>query len=253
MKINLIQIDGAEWDPEHFAKYMRMQIKADLTVFPECFPLDNLDKPILHAAAIKILREYSSAFPKQAFIAGGYIKDKEKHIRNRAYLMYQGSVIEHYDKQIPFQKEDIQPGLDIKSFQWNGNKCIPLICADAYPGIDSEFMHRVIDKINAIGVGPTVPIVVCSYGAGIRDPGWRESLFHFANKCKAPVVICNIAGWLGQYKYHKRDGGDGKMHYYGGGGSGLFLPGESNPQQFEEPGIVRVDIKSGKAEWNPFA
>jgi predicted amidohydrolase len=262
MRIHLIQIDVSTWEDPNVNPclkepnwYLGVSGKADLTVFPEYFPF-NQEYPISNIKAIERLEKSPASQRGCTYIAGGYVVENAIHakqgtLRNRVYLVHRGYVIDYYDKQIQWRTEKFIPGRIVKTFSWGNKKCIPLICADAYP--DPQDMERIIERAVIVGASATVPIVVSSYGDGLTESGWTKSLRSIAVKCKATVVICNISGKSKiRYLDKVEEGGDGKMHPYGGGGSGLFLPGNQKAQQFKEPGIISIDTSNGKAKYKPF-
>lgn len=256
MKINLMQLDaGQRWRHQDLAQWLAQAPPADLTVFPECYPFLR-EAGISHTTAQARLEEAASTRPGHTFMAGGYVYDLATHdtgwvLRNRVYLVHRGCVVDFYDKQVAFEGEAFTPGSVVKLFAWGEHRCLPLICADADQGPASHFMQRLTQRAIAAGAGPQVPIVVCSYGAMLTQPYWTDSLHHLANTCNAPLLICGIAGISpGLFTHHEADGGDGKKHHFGGGGSGLFLPGGQR-EQHTEAGVVRVNLATRKTRWQP--
>lgn len=258
MKITLVQLDaGTDWSFEDLPQWLEQVPRADLVVFPECYPFWR-ESGISHDTAMKRLEKSASMFPEVTFIAGGYVYDKGTDgatiLRNRSYLVHRCFVTDFYDKQIAFQGESFTQSNIVKLFTWNKHQCLPLICADADQGPDSLFMANLIKRAKAAGVGPDVPIVVSSYGAMLMQPYWTDSLHHLANQCESPVLICGIAGKsAGKFIYTEEDGGDGKAHFYGGGGSGLFMPNDLKPLQYVEPGYITVDLSNIKSRFKSFA
>jgi predicted amidohydrolase len=253
MRINIIQIDVANFRKDAksnlkiLAYYLKELGKDDLTVFPECFNFYDYRNPASNKVAIYRLEDLSA---DRTYIAGGYIIEKVENNRtrhNRAYLIHRGYVIDYYDKHVPY-KEEIARGQIVKAFSWGNQKCIPLICADAYKCTTTEGTDRIISRARVLGASPSVPIVICSYSIPITQSFWTSKLQHLANERNAPLVICNIAGT-------SRDTftENGKEYKYGGGGSGLFLAGIKKRQQFKDAGIICIDTDKGEATYNPFA
>jgi predicted amidohydrolase len=245
MQISLIQIDGDDilWTPEHMPMLLRQAAESDLVVFPEGMPFLNDEVPILHKDAIKTLSDVGNHVPESTFIAGGYVIEA-KHTRNRVYLVNRGKVIDWYDKQIIWEGEHFEPGTAAKCFEWDGKKCIPLICADAGDDLTPRKVRMMLDALDK-GAGPETPIVVCSYGAGLLTDYWQPALREWSQGCNAPVVICGISGTHGTATYKDKN----KMvHPFGGGGSGGFWPSQRELQSGCR-GIVTVNIESQTVKW----
>lgn len=245
MQISLIQLDGEDilWSPEHMPMLLRQTPESDLIVFPEGMPFLNDKDPILHKEAMKTLSDAGKQVSECTFIAGGYISEAE-HTRNRVYLVNRGKVIDWYDKQIVWEGEDFKPGIGAKCFEWDGKKCIPLICADAGEYLSPEKIERMFKVIKA-GAGPKTPIVISSYGGGLLTDYWQPSLREWSKGCDAPVLICGISGTHSETFFKDTN----KMsHPFGGGGSGAFWP-TGHEQQSGRRGIVTVNIASETAKW----
>ena len=257
MKTTLVQLDASlDWRGIGIAGCLASAPRADLTVFPECYPFWR-EAGISHTTAMQRLEGVAGQLPGKTFMAGGYVADVgvdgARIRRNRVYLVHQGFVVDYYDKQCVFEREPLTPANLVKLFAWDVHRCLPLICADADQGPASAFMARLVQRATAAGAGPGVPIVVSSYGALLAQPYWTDSLHHLADACQAPVLICGIAGKSrSTFRYRVEDGGDGRLHPFGGGGSGLFLPGRRDAKQYAEPGYITVDSVSGRTAWTAF-
>ncbi|MEK8046192.1 hypothetical protein [Ideonella margarita] len=257
MKVSLVQLDaGTDWRHEELADWLAQAPPADLVVFPESYPFWR-SAGINHRTAIARLEAAAQQHPERSFIAGGYVADEghdsTRILRNRSYLVHGGHVVDTYDKQVVFQNEQFCPGQIVKLFAWGAHRCLPLICADADTGPEADFMASLVRRARAAGAGPGVPIIVSSFGAMLTEPYWTESLHHLANTLNASVLICGIAGTsTTTFIYSIEDGGDGKRHPYGGGGSGLFIPNKSEPKQYTEPGFVTVDLDTLQTRWRAF-
>lgn len=236
MKIALVQLDGEDtlWSEKYLPDLLVQAAECDLVVFPECMPFARMKK---HEDAVRVLETAGLQVPKATFIAGGYVKDGE-HVRNRVYLVNQGKVKKHYDKQRIWPGERFMPGEEATLFEWDDKKCIPLICADAGDRLIPQKVRMMAAAI-AAGAGPDSPIVVCSYGGGLMTDYWQPALTEWSQGCDAPLVICGIAGT------HSKEGyvdNRGLEHRFGGGGSGVFW--QSGYQlQCPEEGIVIVDLQ----------
>lgn len=234
MKIALFQMhaDDDRWSAAEMPALLSRVAGVDLAVFPECMPFTSTGKSALdiHEAA-KILGSVSADIP---FVAGGYVNDSGQ-IRNAAFLVESGRVLDVYFKRRRWRGERFSPGDSTKLFRASKATCIPLICADAGDDAGPDRTRMMYETITA-GAGPSVPIVVCSYGAFLRTPYWRNPLKAWAANCNAPVAVCGVAG---RGKQTFRD--DGKTYHYGGGGSGVFWPDGEISEQPTAVGVLVVD------------
>jgi hypothetical protein len=247
MKIALIQLDVHDnlWKPELIPALIEKAAGADLVVFPECMPFDDIKNPPLIEDAKELLVKLGNNFGDTAFMAGGYVKDKAG-VRNVVFLVYNGRVTDYYFKQIKWH-EEIVPGDQMKVFKW-GKKfeyaCIPLICADAgdYSGVrKTTMMAKAVNLEEDLNVhgDDQIPIVICSYGGGLRTPYWHRALSGWTTGTNAPVVICGVSGRSHKYTYFDLEGKQQKM---GGGGSGVFWPdGEIDQVSFR--GVFILDTE----------
>ncbi len=248
MKIALIQLNGEDalWAAEQLPNLLGQAAGNDLVVFPECMPFDDDKSPTLHKDAMKILADAGKQVPDSTFLAGGYISH-DKHTRNRVYLVNRGKVIDWYDKKIRFEDEPFEPGKITKiakCFEWEGKKCIPLICADAGDDLTPRKVRMMFAALEA-GAGPDTPIVICSYGGGLLTDYWQPALREWSKGCDAPVVICGIAGTHSSATYTDKN----KMtHPFGGGGSGAFWPSGHELQSVRR-GIVLVNLDAQTLAW----
>jgi predicted amidohydrolase len=256
MKITLVQLD-ANWCVNDLPRWLISAPCSDLIVFPECYPFER-EAGIAHDTAKKRLEAVAQQVLGRTFIAGGYVYEKgldgARILRNRVYLVHQGFVVDYYDKQIVWEKEKFTPSNIVKLFAWGEHRCLPLICADADSGPKSDFMNNLILRAKAAGAGSNVPIVVSSFGAMLMKPYWTDSLHHLSDQCQAPVLICGIAGKSEHtFHYPVKDGGDDKDHPFGGGGSGLFIPGNQESKQYAELGYITVDLATLETRRKKFA
>lgn len=251
MQISLLQLDGEDilWTPEHMPMLLQQASESDLIVFPEGMPFLNDQDPILHKEAIKILSVAGKKVPESTFMAGGYIIEAE-HTRNRVYLVSRGKVIDWYDKQIVWDGEDFKPGTGAKCFEWDGKKCIPLICADAGDDLIPRKVRMMFAALEAgAGSESKTPIVICSYGGGLLTDYWQPALREWSQGCGAPVVICGISGTHSTATFKDKN----KMaHSFGCGGSGAFWP-NGHEQQSGRRGIVTVNTESQTVKWKALA
>lgn len=235
MKIALVQLDGEDklWSEKNLSYFLRQASGSDLVVFPESMPFARV-RP--HADAVQVLEAAGQEVADCTFIAGGYVMDGA-YRRNRVYLVNGGKVKDYYDKQIVWPGEKFTPGKEAKLFEWDGMKCIPLICADAGDSLIPQKV-RMMAAALAAGAGPDAPIVISSYGGGLMTDYWQPALREWSQGCDAPVVICGIAGTHSKKTYVDCKGLE---HRFGGGGSGVFW---QNGYQFQSPeeGIVVVDV-----------
>jgi predicted amidohydrolase len=203
-------------------------------------PFDNYENPSLIEDAKTALVKFGANFGQSAFMAGGYVRDGNV-IRNVVFLVYQGRVIDSYFKRIPWD-EDIEVGDRTKVFKWGAKfkySCIPLICADAGDDNGQRKSKMMADAISK-GAGPNTPIVICSYGGGLRTPYWHHALHGWAKGTEAPVVICGVSGQSEESTYYDHENIQQK---FGGGGSGVLWPdGEINQVSFA--GVFILDMKT---------
>lgn len=248
MKIALVQLDGGDalWAAERLPNLLEQASGNDLVIFPECMPFGDDEFPPLHKDAIKILADAGKQAPDSTFLAGGYISH-DKHTRNRVYLVSRGKVIDWYDKQIVWEGEMFEPGNIAKCFEWEGKKCIPLICADAGDDLTPRKVRMMFAALEA-GAGPETPIVICSYGGGLLTDYWQPALREWSRSCNAPVVICGIAGTHSSETYVDKNE---MTHPFGGGGSGAFWPSGYELQSGRR-GIVFVSLDSQTLTWRAF-
>lgn len=245
MKIALIQLDGGDalWAAKQLPNLLGQAASNDLVVFPEFMPFGDDEPPTLHEDAMKILANAGKQVPDSTFLAGGYVSH-DKHTRNRVYLVNRGKVIDWYDKQIPFEDEDFEPGKIAKCFKWEGKKCIPLTCADADDDLTPRKVRMMFAALEA-GAGPDTPIVICSYGGGLMTDYWQPALREWSQGCESPVVICGISGTHRSATYFDINGME---HPYGGGGSGAFWP-DGHELQSGRRGIVLVNLDAQTLTW----
>lgn len=238
------------WDysPRHskqLASVVNQTKGADLVVFPECMPFGDDKRPVTHEMALAHLSDAGRASGESTFIAGGYVRDGD-YTRNRVYLTSRGEVKKWYDKQIVWTGENFTAGNCAETFDWGSDKCVPLICADAGDNLTPRKV-RMMAAALAAGAGPNVPIVISSYGGGLMTDYWRPALREWSKGCKAPVVICGIAGLHPDLSYDYMGG----KHPFGGGGSGVFWPNGYELQVAYE-GILTVDLKQKTIEHKEF-
>jgi predicted amidohydrolase len=176
--------------PYSLPDYLVESADFDLTIFPELFPfIKTGGKTISDPEAIAQLENYAASAPACTFIAGGYVVANTDTRRNRIYLVDRGRVTDFYDKQMPAKYERIVPGLIVKNFSWGDNKCIPLICADAYEEPGTQFMECIVARAIIAGASKHAPIVVCSYSISLMMQCWTRKLHHLADKWNSPLVI----------------------------------------------------------------
>jgi predicted amidohydrolase len=237
MKIALIQLDveADDWSHKQLPSLLQQAAGVDLIVFPECMPFWEDKEPVSHEKAVKVLEKAGREVSDRTFIAGGYVTDG-RHTYNRAYFVNRGVVEKFYDKQIKWTGEKFKPGTRVECFEWAGNKCIPLICADAGDDLVPRKVRMMAAALDA-GAGNSTPIVICSYGAGLMTDYWQPALREWSQGCDAPVVICGIAGTDRKSTYLYQE----KRLPFGGGGSGAFWP-DGHELQCEQGGIVVIDL-----------
>lgn len=245
MKIALIQLNGndALWAAKQLPNLLGQAAGNDLVVFPEFMPFGDDESPTLHKEAIRILADAGKQVPDSTFLAGGYVSDAN-HTHNRVYLVNRGKVINWYDKQIVWEGEHFEPGKIAKCFEWEGKKCIPLICADAGDDLIPRKVRMMFAALEA-GAGPDTPIVICSYGGGLLTDYWQPALREWSKACDATVVICGIAGTHRDLSYPDKNL---MVHPFGGGGSGAFWP-SGHELQSGRRGIVLLNLDSQTLTW----
>jgi predicted amidohydrolase len=217
MKIALMQLpwNYTPWSPSGLLGLLEQVGDVDLIVFPESMPFAAT---VTHEEAITELGQAGQAISKCTFISGGYVREGDVR-RNRSYLTNNGKVIQWYDKQIRWLGERFKEGDSAELFEWEANRCVPLVCADAGDDLSRRKVKMMSAAIGA-GAGPKVPIVISSYGGGLMTDYWQPALREWSKGCDAPVVICGISGWHGEQSYDYLGG----KHPFGGGGSGVFWP-----------------------------
>lgn len=237
MKIALVQLDVEvdKWSDKQLSNLLQQATGVDLIVFPECMPFGDDKEPISHERAVKVLEKAGREVSDRTFIAGGYVTDGQ-YTYNRAYFVNRGVVEKFYDKQIKWTGEKFKPGTRAECFEWGGNKCIPLICADAGDDLVPRKVRMMAAALDA-GAGERTPIVISSFGGGLMTDYWQPALRQWSQGCNAPVVICGIAGTHPTEKYSYQ----GKRLPFGGGGSGVFWP-DGYELQCEQGGIVVIDL-----------
>ncbi len=242
MKIALIQLNVKDpfWSHKEIGALLKQTANADLIVFPECMPFD-IAVPIEEAHGI--LAEISSRCKGAAVIAGGYVIENGVE-RNAVFLSYDGKVTNRYFKRLPWQEPAIAPGGEPIRFDWSGNSCIPLICADAADNPSPTGTRMMYEAIR-LGAGKNVPIVVSTYGALMSQPYWSTALKNWAQGCGAPVVVCAVSGTGDSFTE------DGKKGNFGGGGSGVFWPDSRPPIQRKCRGLYLVDTLAGTVKKFP--
>jgi len=119
-----------------------------------------------------------------------------------------------------------------------------MICADAGDYVGKRRKRTVAELVD-LKASENIPIVVCSYGGGLRTPYWHKALPSLASATKAPVVICGVSGRSRKYTYTDLNGNAKKM---GGGGSGVFWP-DQEINQVSFRGICLLDMKSRDMEF----
>lgn len=123
---------GKDVPAERIAHLLSMaaEHKADLAVFPECYPFiahTSTGTPPCINDAIEDLKELSPN--TLAFIVGGYVME-DGHQRNASFLVHEGLVHEPYFKRVAWLDEAIKPGTTQLKWSWNEHQVIPRICAD---------------------------------------------------------------------------------------------------------------------------
>jgi len=238
MKIALAQVDAGEsWSSGTLARCLESAGDVDLVVFPECFPFWNAGKKALSLTEAKAHLRGLSGKAAPPFIAGGYVRERS-WLRNAAFLVSGGVVRGTYFKRLFGEEEDGDPGsgLGLKlgtkavRFEWDGNACIPLICADACGDRKAEM----VKEVKALGAGRRVPIVVVSYAGEVRAKDWTDSLKTWSRLARAPVAYCNFAG-----RVRLASG------LYGLGGSGVFWPDGTMTRRPFKPGVYVHDLAAG--------
>ena len=75
MKITLVQLDASlDWRGLDLIQCLRSAPRADLTVFPECYPFWR-EAGISHTTAMQRLEGMAGQLPGKTFMAGGYVAD----------------------------------------------------------------------------------------------------------------------------------------------------------------------------------
>jgi predicted amidohydrolase len=239
MKIALVQMHVDDrWALKTIPSFLNSAAPgADLVVFPECMPFWNMTKPPAIEDAQALLVKAGKSCRGTAFMAGGYVKDGAK-IRNAVFLLHDGEIKGMYFKRIPWETEKFDPGEKAVCFKWEGFACVPLICADAGDDPGPRRTRMVSEAIKA-GAGKSTPIIVCSYGGGLRTSYWHEPLQAWSGGSGAPVAICGFAGTDAEQMYLDEDDVARK---FGGGGSGVFWPDGTHSDQPTKRCIYIVDL-----------
>lgn len=233
---------------------MAEEENADLAVFPEGFPfmVDNETgvAPSLDAAMSSLQR---ISLHSLAFIVGGYVMEGD-YLRNASFLVHEGRVHAPYFKRVPWLDEPFKPGTDLLRWSWNEHQVIPLICADVcVPWNEPDGRAaQMLGEAAALGVGPSCPIIVSTFGTDLRTPYWTEPLRAWARACNAPILVSAIAD---QSAATFKEGG--KQRHYGGGGSGMywFERGQDHvwpcTEDSKAVGMYLLDTLEPKSRWLP--
>ncbi len=192
---------------------------ADLAVFPEGFPFITDSETAAPPSLDEVIAALHRIPPHSlAFIVGGYIMECGDQ-RNASFLVHDGQVHAPYFKRVPWLDEPFKPGTALLRWSWSGHQVIPLICADVcVPWNEPDGRAaQMLGEAAALGVGPSCPIIVSTFGTDLRTPYWTEPLRAWARACNAPILISAIAG---RSTATFLEGS--KRRHYGGGGSGMY-------------------------------
>jgi len=221
--------------------------KADLVVFPECYPFCPDAKVFKRPGksiqiAVDQGRQVLMNLAKKnrrAIVAGGYFRVGEKW-QNASVFAAPRAVSSVYYKRILWKSEKgnvaaANIGNDVP-FELCGYRVIPLICSDVFG--DSErsakyptgTMTKIVDQTKELAQQRERSLVlVTSYAQAPTGPLWSERLQHLSATTQRPVLYCNFAG---------NDGGG-----FGGGGSGVFLPDGNVFRVGNAAAVLRVTIE----------
>ncbi len=237
------------WDVDALEDHVATAERADVVVFPECYPwstevTDERTRDIVWlpeehwpvAFAQEKLRGIAKRRRRQ-IIAGGVLRDGEGLYNTLLYAVPNRAEVQVYCKRILWDRLEEEnftawPIERSVGFEFDGRVIIPLICADVLgpKGGRVARQKKMRDEVRRSTVAlarqhPGAPILVCAYAGAPQFEPWTTRLQELANEANTDVLFCNVAG------------NDGRG--YGGGASGVFIPGKRSRRLGNEPGVFR--------------
>ncbi|MCC7535018.1 MAG: carbon-nitrogen hydrolase family protein [Deltaproteobacteria bacterium] len=224
--VALVQVDvKRQWRLQSMLGHLAVakDLGADLAVFPEAFPFWQSRTRALRMEDATDRLAALACPPDLAFVAGGYVLDKEDQLRNAAFLVSSGRRVRHYFKRKAWRggtggerrpgPYGIHEGTEAVVFRWRGGSCLPLICSDVFgQSAGDQAAHEQWLRRELAPFREEAPdlVVVPSYPKAPTGKRWCAMLRLAAAVLDRPVAFCSVAG-------HDESG-------FGGGGSAVYFP-----------------------------